>query len=62
MKVHVFCTDPRAGLQSEIRSLEEAGADGVFVGDHLFVSFGKSRRDALGGGDPFVRLAVAGMV
>jgi alkanesulfonate monooxygenase SsuD/methylene tetrahydromethanopterin reductase-like flavin-dependent oxidoreductase (luciferase family) len=51
---------PSSGLREQVRSIEEAGMDGVFVADHLFVSRGEPRREALGGGDPFVRLAVVG--
>jgi alkanesulfonate monooxygenase SsuD/methylene tetrahydromethanopterin reductase-like flavin-dependent oxidoreductase (luciferase family) len=58
--VHSFGVYPPSGLREQIRSIEQAGLDGVFATDHLFVSHGKPRREALSGGDPFVKLAVAG--
>jgi alkanesulfonate monooxygenase SsuD/methylene tetrahydromethanopterin reductase-like flavin-dependent oxidoreductase (luciferase family) len=60
IKVHAFGVSPATNLGEQIRSLEEAGMDGLFVTDHLFVSHGKPRREAVSGGDPFVRLAAAG--
>jgi alkanesulfonate monooxygenase SsuD/methylene tetrahydromethanopterin reductase-like flavin-dependent oxidoreductase (luciferase family) len=60
IKLHAMGVTPASGLREQIRSIEEAGMDGVFVTDHLFVSHGKGRREAEGGGDPFVRLAMAG--
>ncbi len=48
------------GLREQVRLIEEAGLDGVFVTDHLFVSHGRPRREAVAGGDPFVRLAMVG--
>jgi len=60
INVHALGVHPPSGLRDQIRSIEEAGIDGVFATDHLFVSGGRPRREALGGGDPFVKLAVAG--
>ena len=48
------------GLREQVRSIEDAGLDGMFLADHLFISHGRSRREAIGGGDPFVKLALAG--
>ena len=50
------------GLREQVRAIDEAGLDGLFVADHLFISRGSPRRGAVGGGDPFVKLAVAGTV
>jgi probable F420-dependent oxidoreductase len=60
IRVHAMGVTSSSGLREQVRSIEEAGMDGVFVADHLFVSRGGPRREALGGGDPFVRLAVVG--
>ena len=60
IKVHALGVTPETGLREQIRALEAAGLDGYFVADHLFVSHGRPRREAVGGGDPFVRLATAG--
>jgi alkanesulfonate monooxygenase SsuD/methylene tetrahydromethanopterin reductase-like flavin-dependent oxidoreductase (luciferase family) len=60
IKVHAMGVTPQTGFQAEIRSIDQAGMDGVFATDHLFISHGKPRRDALAGGDPFVRLGIAG--
>ena len=48
------------GLREQVRSIEDAGLDGMFLADHLFISHGRSRREAISGGDPFVKLALAG--
>src|ERR1039457_748315 len=40
-KLHAMGVTPASGLREQIRSIEEAGMDGVFVTDHLFVSHGK---------------------
>jgi alkanesulfonate monooxygenase SsuD/methylene tetrahydromethanopterin reductase-like flavin-dependent oxidoreductase (luciferase family) len=60
IKVHALGVTPQDSFQAEVRSIDQAGLDGVFVTDHLFVSHGKPRREALAGGDPFVRLGIAG--
>jgi len=60
IKVHAMGVTPPTGLREQIQSIEAAGMDGVFVTDHLFATHGKPRRDAVSGGDPFVRLAMAG--
>jgi alkanesulfonate monooxygenase SsuD/methylene tetrahydromethanopterin reductase-like flavin-dependent oxidoreductase (luciferase family) len=60
IKVHAMGVTPQTGFQAQVRSIDQAGLDGVFVTDHLFVSHGKPRREALAGGDPFVRLGIAG--
>ena len=60
IKVHALGVTPDADLREQIRSIDAAGLDGFFVTDHLFVSHGKPRREAESGGDPFVRLAMAG--
>jgi alkanesulfonate monooxygenase SsuD/methylene tetrahydromethanopterin reductase-like flavin-dependent oxidoreductase (luciferase family) len=60
INVHALGVHPPSGLPEQIRSIEHAGIDGVFVTDHLFVSGGRPRREASAGGDPFVKLAVAG--
>jgi alkanesulfonate monooxygenase SsuD/methylene tetrahydromethanopterin reductase-like flavin-dependent oxidoreductase (luciferase family) len=60
LKVHALGVAPETDLRRQIRAIEAAGLDGFFVADHLFVSHGKARREAVSGGDPFVRLAVAG--
>jgi alkanesulfonate monooxygenase SsuD/methylene tetrahydromethanopterin reductase-like flavin-dependent oxidoreductase (luciferase family) len=60
VKVHAMVVTAGASLRAQIRAIEDAGIDGVFVTDHLFFTHGKPRREAGGGGDPFVRLAVAG--
>jgi len=62
IKVHTVGAGATTGLSERVRAIEEAGLDGMFLVDHLFMSFGKSRREAIGGGDPFVKLAVAGTV
>jgi len=60
ISVHAFGVSPPCGVREQIRSIEEAGLDGVFATDHLFISGGRPRREASAGGDPFVKLAVAG--
>jgi alkanesulfonate monooxygenase SsuD/methylene tetrahydromethanopterin reductase-like flavin-dependent oxidoreductase (luciferase family) len=60
IKVHAMGVTAPTGLREQIQSIEAAGMDGVFVTDHLFATHGKPRRDAVSGGDPFVRLAMAG--
>lgn len=60
IKVHALGVTPPTAFREQIRSIEAAGMDGVFVTDHLFATHGKSRREAVSGGDPFVRLAIAG--
>jgi alkanesulfonate monooxygenase SsuD/methylene tetrahydromethanopterin reductase-like flavin-dependent oxidoreductase (luciferase family) len=60
IELHSLGVVPSSGLRDQIRAIDAAGMDGVFVTDHLFVSNGKPRRDAAAGGDPFVKLAVAG--
>ena len=59
IKLHATGILPSSGLPDQIRAIDAAGLDGVFVSDHLFVSHGKPRRDAVGGGDPFVKLGAA---
>jgi len=60
IRVHALGVTPEAGFADQVRAIEAAGLDGVFVTDHLFVTHGKSRREAAMGGDPFVRLGMAG--
>jgi len=60
IKVHALGVTGHVTLRDQVRSIEAAGLDGFFVTDHLFVSHGKPRREAVSGGDPFVRLAMAG--
>jgi alkanesulfonate monooxygenase SsuD/methylene tetrahydromethanopterin reductase-like flavin-dependent oxidoreductase (luciferase family) len=60
IKVHALGVTPHTDLPEQIRAIDAAGLDGFFVTDHLFVSRGKPRREAVSGGDPFVRLAMAG--
>src|SRR5215813_8032642 len=60
IKVHTLGVTGYRDLRDEIRSIEAAGLDGFFATDHLFVSAGGPRREADRGGDPFVRLAIAG--
>ena len=61
IRVHTLGVRVGGGLREQIHALEEAGIDGVFVTDHLFVSHGEPRREARGSGDPFVTLAAAAM-
>ncbi len=60
IKVHALGVAHVAELREQIRLIDGAGLDGFFVTDHLFVSRGRPRREAESGGEPFVRLAVAG--
>jgi alkanesulfonate monooxygenase SsuD/methylene tetrahydromethanopterin reductase-like flavin-dependent oxidoreductase (luciferase family) len=60
--VHTMGVRASGELRKQIRSLEHAGVDGVFVTDHLFVSRGKPRRESRSGDDPFVLLAAAAML
>lgn len=60
IKLHALGVLPSSSLRDQVRAIDAAGMDGVFVTDHLFVSHGKPRRDAVAGGDPFVKLAVVG--
>jgi alkanesulfonate monooxygenase SsuD/methylene tetrahydromethanopterin reductase-like flavin-dependent oxidoreductase (luciferase family) len=60
IKVHALGVTPYVDLREQICSIDAAGLDGFFVTDHLFISHGMSRREAVSGGDPFVRLALAG--
>ena len=60
IKLHALGVLPPSSLRDQVRALDAAGMDGLFVTDHLFVSHGKTRREAAAGGDPFVKLAVAG--
>jgi alkanesulfonate monooxygenase SsuD/methylene tetrahydromethanopterin reductase-like flavin-dependent oxidoreductase (luciferase family) len=60
IKLHALGVLPSSDLRDQVRAIDAAGMDGMFVTDHLFVSHGKPRRDAEAGGDPFVKLAVAG--
>jgi len=60
INVHALGVHPPRGAREQIRSIEEAGMDGVFATDHRFVSGGRPRREASAAGGPFVRLAVAG--
>jgi len=59
IKLHATGILPSSGFADQIRAIDAAGLDGVFVSDHLFVSHGKSRREAVPGGDPFVKLGAA---
>jgi len=59
IKLHATGILPASGLADQIRAIDAAGLDGVFVSDHLFVSHGKSRREAAAGDDPFVKLGAA---
>lgn len=59
IKLHATGILPSSGFADQIRAIDAAGLDGVFVSDHLFVSHGKSRREAAPGGDPFVKLGAA---
>jgi alkanesulfonate monooxygenase SsuD/methylene tetrahydromethanopterin reductase-like flavin-dependent oxidoreductase (luciferase family) len=60
IRVHALGITPDAPFPAQVRSIEDAGLDGVFATDHLFVSHGKPRREAVSGGDPLVKLAIAG--
>jgi alkanesulfonate monooxygenase SsuD/methylene tetrahydromethanopterin reductase-like flavin-dependent oxidoreductase (luciferase family) len=60
IKLHALGVTTHTDLREQIRSIDAAGLDGFFVTDHLFATLGKSRREAISGGDPFVRLALAG--
>jgi alkanesulfonate monooxygenase SsuD/methylene tetrahydromethanopterin reductase-like flavin-dependent oxidoreductase (luciferase family) len=60
IKVHALGVTAQVDLREQISSIDAAGLDGFFVTDHLFISHGKPRREAVSGGDPFVRLALAG--
>jgi alkanesulfonate monooxygenase SsuD/methylene tetrahydromethanopterin reductase-like flavin-dependent oxidoreductase (luciferase family) len=60
INVHALGVTGHHRLRDEIRLIEAAGLDGFFVTDHLFVTGGKPRREADGGRDPIVSLAVAG--
>jgi alkanesulfonate monooxygenase SsuD/methylene tetrahydromethanopterin reductase-like flavin-dependent oxidoreductase (luciferase family) len=62
IKVHAMGVTAPTGLREQVRAIEQAGLDGLFLADHLFISRGEPRREAVGGGDPFVRLALAGAV
>jgi alkanesulfonate monooxygenase SsuD/methylene tetrahydromethanopterin reductase-like flavin-dependent oxidoreductase (luciferase family) len=62
IKVHALGVTAPTGFSEQVRSIDAAGLDGIFVTDHLFISHGKPRREAISGGDPFVELAVAGTV
>jgi alkanesulfonate monooxygenase SsuD/methylene tetrahydromethanopterin reductase-like flavin-dependent oxidoreductase (luciferase family) len=59
IKLHATGILPASGTTDQVRAIEAAELDGVFVSDHLFVSHGKPRRDAAAGGDPFVKLGAA---
>jgi alkanesulfonate monooxygenase SsuD/methylene tetrahydromethanopterin reductase-like flavin-dependent oxidoreductase (luciferase family) len=60
LKLHAQGVVDAGDLREQIRSIEKAGLDGFFMSDHLFVSAGQARRESFRGGDPFIRLAVAG--
>jgi alkanesulfonate monooxygenase SsuD/methylene tetrahydromethanopterin reductase-like flavin-dependent oxidoreductase (luciferase family) len=60
LRLHALGVHPGGELRDQIALIESAGLDGVFATDHLFISQGAPRREARPGGDPFVKLAVAG--
>jgi len=60
IKVHAMGVTPPTGLRDQVQSIVAAGMDGFFATDHLFATHGKGRRDAVSGGDPLIRLAMAG--
>ncbi len=47
IKVHALGVTPDVDLREQIRSIDAAGLDGFFATDHLFVSHGKPRREAV---------------
>jgi alkanesulfonate monooxygenase SsuD/methylene tetrahydromethanopterin reductase-like flavin-dependent oxidoreductase (luciferase family) len=60
VRLHALGVDPVGELRDQIALIESAGLDGIFATDHLFISQGRPRREGRAGGDPFVKLAVAG--